>query len=261
MKKERVLQKCLEINNNIYIFGGDNEFTSEKCVKGLWSWSFFESNLKQVLKDPNLKSFTSVSNPIIMYPPVNIYANNKINYNMSVRYPGDNVSCLFGNDAEPMILEINYTKNLMAVKDVPSPLRLMGYQAGIILNNYEYFIAGGLAYSKKRIENNCFAYDFINHKVRKLAKMISLRYTFNLILKGDYIYAIAGRGYGADSVGIMSYCERYSIKSNSWEAIAPLNIKRCTAMSMIYSNTVYVAGGFLGNFFNYEFHFFYFKNF
>ena len=248
MLKERVLQNSFELKDFVYVFGGDNDGTYEKFNKRQYNWENFSCSLEEILLDQSLKGFSSTKRTINLNSSnEDYYLDNKNeNFNINIRNQEDSTSCIFGTDAEPFIIDLNHTKNSFAVKDVPTSLKLLGYQSGIILNKEEYFIAGGLAYSKKRISNNCFIYNFVLHKAYKMAKMNDLRYTFNLILKGNYIYAIAGRTYGDDNVGILNKCERYSINENIWINIASLNFKRCTSMAMIYQNSIYVAGGFVG---------------
>ena len=37
-----------------------------------------------------------------------------------------------------------------------------------------------------------------------------------------------------------------SLKTKVWEKIAPLNIRRCTAVSASYRNHIYIIGGYRG---------------
>ena len=68
------------------------------------------------------------------------------------------------------------------------------------------------------------------------------RYTFNLVLQHPWVYALGGRTYGSDEVGVLNTCERYQLELQRWEPIAPLNFKRCTAIAFSWSNGIYVAG-------------------
>jgi N-acetylneuraminic acid mutarotase len=77
--------------------------------------------------------------------------------------------------------------------------------------------------------------------------MIDSRYAFSITIKNGFIYVLGGRDYGEDSVSIMNRCERYSLQSNSWQAISPMNFKRCSSMSMVQNDVLYVAGGYQGD--------------
>jgi hypothetical protein len=60
-------------------------------------------------------------------------------------------------------------------------------------------------------------------RARRVGDLKHYRYTFCVIKKDDYVYAIGGRGYGADDVALLKSCERYHISSGTWEEIGSLN--------------------------------------
>lgn len=43
-----------------------------------------------------------------------------------------------------------------------------------------------------------------------------MRYTFPLIFKDKYVYAIGGRVYGSDEVSIINKCEKFDLISKQW---------------------------------------------
>ena len=57
--------------------------------------------------------------------------------------------------------------------------------------------------------------------------MIDIRFSFNLVLFKDYIYAIGGRQYGNNAEAIMNDCERYNFQTKKWENFRSLNKARC----------------------------------
>lgn len=76
--------------------------------------------------------------------------------------------------------------------------------------------------------------------------MVEERYTFNCVMRKQYIYAIGGRTYGEDDVAIKQSCERFNLSTRQWEKIASLNIPRCSAMATNYSLGLIVIGGYEG---------------
>jgi hypothetical protein len=58
---------------------------------------------------------------------------------------------------------------------------------------------------------------------------------------------MGGRYYGNGINGVLNHCERYNLKDKVWEALAPMNSKRCTAMATTYMNKVYIFGGYRGD--------------
>jgi len=241
---DRVLQKGFEseINNFIYIVGGDAQNTIEKVKRGKdslsWEWMKVPTNL--TLKD-QIKQFAHSQSSVIISTGVEL-VNYKENFGQ-----GEKKSVLFGTDCEPFILILDAIRSELRFKPVPNPLRLYGYQGVTKLQNGSYFICGGLFYSRKKISRDAFIYDPANHSVIKCQKMIGMRYTMNIISKDQKVFVIGGRSYGGDNEGILNTCECFDINKNEWKVISPLNKKRCTAMSFLINNVIYIAGGYNGN--------------
>lgn len=244
MLSERVLQKGFESKHNqtIYMLGGDSQHTSEKTQRKNdylnWKWEKFNPNI--AVKD-QLKQFAHSQENVIIPS-----SNEIISYSESF-LPLEILHVLFGNDCEPFIAIINATKRTINMKPVPNPIRLYGYQGTTLFSPGKYFICGGLFYSRKKISKDAFIYDVATHTAKKCRKMQGMRYTMNVVAKNDKVYVIGGRSYGNDNEGIVNTCEEYDILSDSWRSIAPLNRKRCTAMSFLIEDTIYIAGGYNGN--------------
>ena len=244
MLGERVLQKGFEsqINKCIYMIGGDTQNTIEKVKRNAnntsWEWTKVPMNLP--LKE-QIKQFAHAQTSVI------VPYSEKSPFYSEMFLPGDKKHFLFGTDCEPFIAVLDVNKNEIRFKPVPNPLRLYGYQGIVPLNQGKYFICGGLFYSRKKISRDAFIYNAFNHTVQKCQKMIGMRYTMNVISKDEKIFVIGGRSYGGDNEGILDTCECFEIAKNEWKVIAPLKKKRCTAMSFVIDNIIYIAGGYNGN--------------
>lgn len=112
------------------MLGGDVDLTSEKTrptnTKN-WVWSKFNVPLKSMIGD-QLKPYTHSQKTVILStdePPENIIPVNNENHNV-----------LFGNDAEPFISIIYKDDGKVVWKNVPTPLRLYGYQGGVRIDNF-----------------------------------------------------------------------------------------------------------------------------
>ena len=72
--------------------------------------------------------------------------------------------------------------------------------------------------------------------------MSKAKYDFSVCYIDDFIYTIGGKDHKSD---VLNYCERYNIKRNCWETIAPLNVKRyaasCTAVKS--RRSIFLFGG------------------
>ena len=72
------------------------------------------------------------------------------------------------------------------------------------------------------------------------------RFAFSLVQLGSCVYAIGGREYGSGQQSVLNRCERYSLLTGSWEAVADLNQRRCSACAVSVGSTLVVAGGLSG---------------
>ena len=154
---------------------------------------------------------------------------------------------LFGTDTESIIIEYNLSKNKARPIEVQAPLKLQCYQSGVKTSDSCYFISGGINTTLDKIFEETFLYMSLENTTFKIESMHTPRYTFNLVLQHPWVYALGGRTYGSDEVGVLNTCERYHLELQFWEQIAPLNFKRCTAMAFSWSNGIYMAGGYMGS--------------
>lgn len=127
---ERVLQKGFTAKNGfIYMLGGDAECTSERGKKlknGDFKWEKFPLDLKSHFSE-QIKVFTYSQHSVIVAEDRFIPED---------KVPSINHFILFGNDAEPQIFVIDVEKGEIERRNVPSPLRLYGYQGGVRLDTY-----------------------------------------------------------------------------------------------------------------------------
>ena len=154
---------------------------------------------------------------------------------------------LFGTDTESIIIEYNLTKNHSRAIQVQEPLKLQCYQAGVKTSHHCYFLVGGINSKLDAISTFSYLYMSQENTSFRLDPMKTPRYTFNIVYQHPWIYALGGRTYGSDEIGVLNACERYHLEKQNWESIAPLNFKRCTAMAFSWSNGIYIAGGYLGS--------------
>lgn len=116
------------------------------------------------------------------------------------------------------------------------------------LGQKEYFISGGMNFSFNDITDNCFIYNSTTHAIKKVANMNQARYTHAALLYEEQLYVFGGRYFGEDDVAILSHCEVYSFKQDSWSVLPRLNVKRCTCYAMAWKNEIYVFGGYTGQY-------------
>ena len=109
------------------------------------------------------------------------------------------------------------------------------------------FIGGGINRELKKIFTRCYVYNIKENIVTKCSNLKSIRYTFPAVFCNNYVYVIGGRQYGTDENAVVSLCEKMDINTLEWTKIASLNYPRCTSMTFVMNDKVYVAGGFYTN--------------
>lgn len=243
MIHERVLHKGLVQADKVTIFGGDSGDTIEEYIRSEEKWIQQLRDHRNILG--NIKSF-SFAQPTLQVshdPSALVETGLEESTSGTIRTK----RCFaFGDDETSFILEINFSKNHVRERSVPANLRLYGYQGVVALPDNTYLLCGGINKANNSISNKAYIYNPQTNKARKVAKCHDARYTFNLVVMGNHVYAIGGRTWGEDNQAILKGCERYDITTGQWEQIAPLNHARCSAMAFQLKNKLYVLGGYKG---------------
>ena len=58
------------------------------------------------------------------------------------------------------------------------------------------------------------------------------------------LLAIGGRVYGGDDVSLLKKCEYFDLELGKWFEMPSMNIERCTCLSFIYKEQLWVVGGY-----------------
>jgi len=240
MNHERVLHKGFLYKDKIIVFGGDTDDTVEEYHVAADEWIKQPSADRLILNESKLFSYSS---PTLLVP----HQSEAVVEEDSSPVDKKSKKCfIFGDDEINFILEVNFTKNFVKERTIPSNLKLFGYQGIAALNNGTYLLCGGINKASDNISAKCYIYNPMNNTARKIQKCHKPRYTFNLIVMGEYVYALGGRTWGEDNQAILNSCERYNILTNTWEEIASLKYPRCSAMAFHLKNRIYMLGGYKG---------------
>ena len=116
-----------------------------------------------------------------------------------------------------------------------------------VLINSQFFICGGYLEETQKIysKSRGFCFDIENGfgKVNKFSKMPKPKSWNNLIKVGKLIYCVGG--YNQE--GVMSDCEKFDVKLDSWSVIPNINFTNCsTTLINIEDRFIYLFGGYLG---------------
>jgi len=161
---------------------------------------------------------------------------NKINVQKNIKFRADTVIYWF-LDGRVLCLYDILTKTL----------KYNGFRelinAGIFKIKNKIYIAGGNTCEKPE-RNKTKVLNItqdLSITIQKLSHMVYAK-TKNALVNGaqNYIYSIGGQ----DMKGMLSICERYDIKNNSWNLINPLNMPKSDAIVFSQSERfIYCSGG------------------
>ena len=157
---------------------------------------------------------------------------------------------VFGQDkyGKSFFLYYDYISKQLKNCPLPRNSKFFNYSGVTMKNENTMIVCGGIKYSLRDITNIAFEYDFITHSCKRLPPMKSIRYTFPILYKDNFIYVIGGRTYGDDYNSLLGKCERYDYRTGRWVEIASMTIKRCTCSVFVFNNDIWAIGGYTGRF-------------
>lgn len=126
---------------------------------------------------------------------------------------------------------------------VPPNVSLYNFSAGLMINDDQIAIVGGVSYSMRKITSNFYIYSIKGENFKNMSSMLTPRFNITMAFIHNRLYAIGGRSFGTSEEAIKSTCEVFSFSTNSWKAIASLNTPRSGCKSFIYRSRIYVIGG------------------
>jgi len=110
------------------------------------------------------------------------------------------------------------------------------------LHNGYCFISGGYQNKsdKSGVTKISILYDPAQNICSYLKSMNRARYAAAIVLKDGFVYCLGGVSAEGKP---MKECERYNLRANRWEELAPMNFARAYATAQCYGNSIYVCGG------------------
>ena len=78
--------------------------------------------------------------------------------------------------------------------------------------------------------------------------MKQARYTHRSLFYEGWVYVFGGRHFGDDNTAILNHCEKFDLSEKKWAPMPKMNIKRCTFLSLVWNERIYVFGGYTGEY-------------
>lgn len=228
-------------NNNVVILGENSEKKYFYETYNIPTSSHHSGTFK--VKRNTLEKFKQYNfntpNIELRYDPSYKFSYENRNYGQK--------NIIFGTDQEPFQMEVDMNTKDISIFPIPCKLKLRNFQGVCRINDNELFFCGGINITFQRISSKAFIYNLEKREITNLVEMRRMRYTFPTIFHNNCVYVIGGREYGSDNFAIYSDVERFNFDTNMWEAVAGLNIPRCTSNAFKIKGQIYVAGGYCRN--------------
>lgn len=109
----------------------------------------------------------------------------------------------------------------------------------IVISDEEIIILGGS--DRRSNKTSKEAYSITNNKISKILSMNEEWQYFSLCKSKDFVYVIGGYNI---TTGVLSSCERFSLKAWKWEELEDMSVQRMNSSSCSLGESyVYVFGG------------------
>lgn len=109
----------------------------------------------------------------------------------------------------------------------------------VLYTEKSVFILGGIGKNPQTPRSDVFEFSTETNEIVRKKNMIEKREGMGVVSSSNYIYALGGKySYNA--------CERFSIKDNRWDVIAPMNFGRYEPVAVVLNDekNIFVIGGF-----------------
>lgn len=122
---------------------------------------------------------------------------------------------------------------------------------GTVFHNNKLYMVGGHqgaehTYPPESFSDMVIVYDVKTNKWTELAPRPHKAHGYQVVAKGNYIYAFGGFAYSPDHKPkwkSLDVVDRYDIEKNEWMTIAKLTSPRSSNQSIVVGNKVYLVGG------------------
>lgn len=142
----------------------------------------------------------------------------------------------FGDKNQVMTLDL--TTLVWDLRTIFSQYEFSYYAAAVTLPDGSALITGGGSFST-----------VLQYKDRKLvakSSMLQVRKEHAAVYLNGYVYALGG--YDGQTSHFLRDCERYSLLSDEWSPISPMNTARCAfSATAVNSRHVFIFGGYDGS--------------
>lgn len=110
-----------------------------------------------------------------------------------------------------------------------------------VLNDGSVLITGGKENKETGAKNNAFLLRLNSGETQTLLSMLNGHSSHISLLVGKQVFVLGGKNQANNT---HNCCEVYSLQTQAWTAIAPMNFGRTCASGVHYAGRIYVLGGY-----------------
>lgn len=242
----REYPKILHYNDNIYIFGGDDQKSCERFNPiefiSLSSNESYTSLLdSDLIKFPSSPPSVTIGNSSPDEPDFEELFDNHLNL---VKSQGTvEKHYLFGSPSLPFLLEFDGSYESVTYLTLSINFRFYYFSVAKKINHLYIITMGGVTPPFKKTSKNTQIMNLKNFSSKKCMKMLEGRIKFDAVVLNNRVIVAGGQTYVNQKDKFLKTVEEYDIISDNWKPIAPMNSARYNHCLHVNNQKVYAIGG------------------
>ena len=243
----REYPKILHFNDNIYIFGGDDQKTCERFNPiefiSLSSNESYTSLLdSDLIKFPSAPPSVTIGNSSPDEPDFEELFDN--NMNLSIKNQSSSEKYyLLGSPSLPFLLEFDGSYESVTYLTVSINFRFYYFSVARKINHLYLISMGGVTPPFRKSSKNVQILNLNSFSSKNCMKMLEGRIKFDGVLLNNKVIVAGGQTYLNQKDKFLNTAEEYDIINDTWKPLAAMNVARYNHCLYVYNNLVYAFAG------------------
>ena len=243
----REYPKILHFNDNIYIFGGDDQKSCERFNPiefiSLSSNESYTSLLdSDLIKFPSAPPSVTIGNSSPDEPDFEELFDNNINLSIKNQSASEK-HYLLGSPSLPFLLEFDGSYESVTYLTVSINFRFYYFSVARKINHLYLISMGGVTPPFRKASKNVQILNLVNFSSKKCQKMLEGRIKFDGIMFNNKVIVAGGQTYVNQKDKFLKTVEEYDILSDVWKPLAPMNVARYNHCLYAYNDLIYAFAG------------------
>lgn len=244
----REYPKILHFNDNIYIFGGDDQKSCERFNPiefiSLSSNESYTSLLdSDLIKFPSSPPSVTIGNSSPDEPDFEELFDNHMNLAIKNQANSSEKHYLFGSPSLPFLLEFDGSYESVTYLSISINFRFYYFGAARKLNPLYLISMGGVTPPFHKASKNTQIMSLTSFSAKKCTKMLEGRMKFDAVVLNNRVIVSGGQTYVNSKDKFLKTAEEYDVLADNWKPLAPMNTARYNHCLHVYGERVYAFGG------------------